>query len=452
MRQLFSQALTLKLLKLLFGEAFLLADGNPVTNFNVDFAVDNTTNNINIIGNAGGNEIWGNAGNNIIDSLGGKDTLHGGAGDDTYIIHNANAKAVGGGTDTVVSDVSVTNVDNFANVENFILTGTVDIDAKGNDLDNHITGNSGKNALDGGAGNDVLDGGAGDDQLTGGLGNDTYYVDSIHDVIVENANGGTDTVISSVAFDLSANVNIENLTYTGTANLDGTGNALSNLMIGNAGINHLNGGEGNDTLNGGANADVLTGGNGNDTYYVDNAGDQVIESSATGGTDTVMTSVSYTLSANVENITAIGSVGLTLTGNALNNTLLGNSGANKLDGGAGSDTLTGGAGNDSFIFKTAVKKGNVPDHITDLAKGDQVDLSHSIFKHVGSGSEAHPKHVASEFFHFGKSAATANQHLISDGHTLWYDADGVGGQKQIAVAVFDHKITEKVLAADLYLI
>src|SRR5439155_8014079 len=96
---------------------------------------------------------------------------------------------------------------------------------------------------------------------------------------------------------------------------------------------------------GGMGADVMAGGAGNDTYIVDDSGDSVIEN-AYEGNDTVVSSVSYTLGANLENLTLAGSADLSGAGNALNNVLLGNAGGNTLSGGAGDDYLDGGAGND----------------------------------------------------------------------------------------------------------
>lgn len=134
-------------------------------------------------------------------------------------------------------------------------------------------------------------------------------------------------------------------TYSGTGSVSVTGNAMTN---------HLTGGAGEDTLDGGAGADVLTGGGGNDTYYVDNVGDQVVEA-AGGGTDTVHTTVSWTLTAGseIEKVVADGTTNIALTGNAHAAELDGNAGVNRLDDGGAADTLIGGGGPDTYVVHNA---------------------------------------------------------------------------------------------------
>ncbi|MFZ3019434.1 MAG: VCBS domain-containing protein [Gallionella sp.] len=291
------------------------------------------TANLDGIGNALDNSITGTGGNNVLDGGAGVDTLAGGAGNDTYIVDNTAdvvTENAGAGTDSVFASADYTLSDN---VENLTLTGGA-VSGTGNALDNLITGNAGDNALNGMAGNDTLDGGAGVDAMAGGVGNDTYYVDNTADVIAENLNEGTDSVYASATYTLSDN--IESLTLTGTANIDGTGNALNNAISGNSGAN---------VIDGGAGADTMTGGAGNDTYIVDNAGDTTVEA-LNAGTDTVLSSVSYTLASNVENLTLTGAANINATGNELNNILIGNTANNGLYGLAGNDTLTGNTGND----------------------------------------------------------------------------------------------------------
>lgn len=147
-----------------------------------------------------------------------------------------------------------------------------------------------------------------------------------------------------------------------------------------------------NTLQGTAAADILIGLNGNDTYIVNNAGDQVVEAANGGGGDTVQTSLTtYTLAANVENLTFIGAstaASVIWTGNELgnvitsgggNDVLTGLAGNDVLNGGSGNDTLTGGGGNDRLNggagTDTAVFTGGVTDHTFSLVGGNVVVAS-----------------------------------------------------------------------------
>ncbi|MCL9801695.1 serine 3-dehydrogenase, partial [Pseudomonas sp. AKS31] len=134
---------------------------------------------------------------------------------------------------------------------NLILLGSANLNGTGNSVNNRITGNDGNN---------ILDGGLGADSLIGGLGNDTYIVDNYGDTVTETSTlaGEIDTVRSSVAFTLGANV--ENLVLTGNNVINGTGNNLNNTLTGNDQAN---------TLDGGLGADTMIGGGGFDSYYVD---------------------------------------------------------------------------------------------------------------------------------------------------------------------------------------
>jgi len=151
----------------------------------------------------------------------------------------------------------------------------------GNDT---LTGNAIANVLTGNGGNDTLTGGGGVDTLAGGAGNDTY-VNPAGDSITDTA--GVDTVQSNSSFSLAAFGAIERLTLTGTAAINGIGNALNNLISGNSGANTLRGGDGNDTLTGGNGADVLVGEGGNDRLDGGAGGDTFRFAKAAAGTDTI---------------------------------------------------------------------------------------------------------------------------------------------------------------------
>ena len=194
----------------------------------------------------------------------------------------------------------------------------------------------------------------------GGTGNDDYIVDDIGDIVDENLSDpdDVDIVESSISFSLmnSAHVfgAIENLTLTGTENINGTGNTLNNTIIGNSGANELKSYAGNDRLDGGAGADNMIGGTGNDTYVVDSA-DDTVDETGSSGTETVEASVDFSLMTSTkvlgtfEKLTLTGLGNIKGTGNELANTIIGNSGANVIDGGAGADTIDGGAGADNMI-------------------------------------------------------------------------------------------------------
>jgi Ca2+-binding RTX toxin-like protein len=257
------------------------------------------------------------------------------------------------------------------------------------------------------AGNDVLYGAPTNLDMRGGDGNDTYYVNSANQHATEyyhDGHGGLDTVISTVDFTIGAN--IENLTLSGTASINGTGNTIDNIITGNAGDNVLtggggndklyggdgndtligasgndllDGGNGNDTLIGNGGADAMTGGDGNDTYYIDNASQSVVEyyHGGLGGIDTVYSSISYKLPDNVENLHLTGSANINATGNAAVNIIYGNIGNNIINGGAGNDSLWGGGGSDTFVIDRA----SGTKTIGDFGAGDTLDISAYLAAH-----------------------------------------------------------------------
>ena len=242
---------------------------------------------VNATGNELSNALTGNAASNTLDGAQGADNMTGGAGDDVYLVDNAGdtvVEALDEGTDTVFSSINYTL---SSNVEHLILAGSSGLSGTGNALDNVIIGNSAANNLAGGAGNDLLDGRGGADTLSGGAGDDTYVVESSGDTVVENAGEGIDTVQSSITFDLSTRPNVENVTLTGTANINATGNAGVNMLIGNVGANVLTADAGDDYLEGGAGADTMAGGSGNDVYWFDSGSGADVIQDASGSQDTV---------------------------------------------------------------------------------------------------------------------------------------------------------------------
>ena len=395
-----------------------------------------------------------------------KDTLVGGAGNDTYVLSRADLvrEAAGGGTDTVQASINYTL---GANVENLVLTGTANLSGTGNGLNNVITGNAGNNVLNGAGGIDTvsyanatgpvtvsltsttaqatgfgsdtlsnfenltgsafndrltgnalanrIDGGLGGDTMTGGGGNDTYIANASTDIVVEAANAGSDTVVSSVNWTLGST--LENLTLSGSTATTGNGNSASNVLTGNGIANTMNGAAGNDTVNGGAGNDsllgstgndrldggtgndTLVGGEGSDVYVTDSAADIISETGTTAGdVDTVYAGVNWTLQGTLENLTLTGSAAVG-GGNAQANVILGNAAANTLsssagddtvsggsgndtiNGSTGSDRLTGGTGNDVFVLNSRVGSDNITDFVTG---GDDLRITQSSLR-IGDG-------------------------------------------------------------------
>jgi len=334
-----------------------------LTGANIISGTGNTLNNI-IMGNSADNTLTGSAGNDTLTGGDGNDSFNVDSGTDTVTdlasgdalvvskgaTVNATVSTAGFTATAATSNAGTANLTSAGFTVNLALasgtngyavanTGAAAAFVGSNNAD-ILTGGAGNDTLTGGAGNDTLNGGAGVDTLLGGYGNDIYIVDSITDTITEASNAGTDTVQSSVTFSLAAIANVENLTFTGTSAINGTGNTLNNVITGNGA---------NNSLDGGAGVDTLMGGLGDDTYIVDSITDTITEAS-NAGTDTVQSSVTFSLTAiaNVENLTLSGTSAINGNGNGLDNLLVGNSGNNTLTGGDGNDTLTGGAGNDTL--------------------------------------------------------------------------------------------------------
>ncbi|WP_167684739.1 M10 family metallopeptidase C-terminal domain-containing protein [Parasedimentitalea denitrificans] len=341
------------------------------------------TTSIDLTGNELFQLIYGNAGDNRLDDGGGAnlDLLTGYAGNDTYLVNAVGTSIYensGEGTDDQVHttvDFALASDNDIEVLKAADRVATTALALTGNALSQEIIGNDGANTLDDG-------GGAGADNMTGHAGDDLYVVGNAGTTVTEAESEGNDTVNSAVSYALGAFV--ENLSLLGADDLDGTGNELANTLIGNSGANYLEGSgandtltglAGNDTLDGGTGADGMSGGTDDDLYIVDDEGDTVIEGKDEG-IDTAESSISRTLSTNVENLTLTGSNNTDATGNALGNILVGNDGDNVLAGKDGEDTHSGGEGSDTFVVSRELFTGPMGDQFSDFQFGiDRLDLS-----------------------------------------------------------------------------
>ncbi|MES2493918.1 MAG: calcium-binding protein [Pseudomonadota bacterium] len=323
-----------------------------------------------------------------------------------------------------------------------VRSGTGDADTlSGSPFADEITALGGDDQLTGSDGDDRLNGGAGNDSIDGGSGQDTVtYADAAAGVKVDLGFIGMPQATGGAGIDTLAD-GLEGL--SGSAFADAlTGNALGNQIAGLAG---------DDRLDGSGGADTLAGGLGNDSYAIDDPSDIVIEA-AGEGTDTVNAAASFTLSANVENLTLVSDGAIDAAGNGLANILTGNGAANVLRGlaghdllsggagddiligGAGNDLLSGGAGADAFRFDLLETTDN-RDTIRDFNHGvDRIELVREAFAALAT---ERPGAFLPHEFALGTAATAASHRVIYDQASglLWYDPDGIGAAAATGLAL-----------------
>jgi Ca2+-binding RTX toxin-like protein len=306
-----------------------------------------------------------------------------------------------------------------------------------------VNGTAGDDALAGTDGNDTLDGLGGIDTMNGMLGDDTYFV-TANDVLHDS--GGIDTVMSGVSWTLGTG--FENITLTGTANINATGNELGNLAIGSSGANFFNLRTGDDTIQAGGGNDRID----LSRFGTASYGDEVIDGGA--GFDLVsfhtgsgaLSAVVVDLAAGtamgggqggtgsasltgVERVIGTDAFGDRLSGSAAAERFEGRGGNDTLSGMGGNDTLVGEAGQDMFVFASAPGSGNV-DLVMGFAAGsDEAAFDNTVFTALGADGDfaaGDARFAAGAGFTSGRDASDRIVYNTSTGN-LYYDADGSGG-------------------------
>jgi len=334
-----------------------------------------------LTGSTGNDTLSTGWGNDTLDGSGGNDSMIGGAGDDYYYVGSSGdvvVEAINGGVDTIelaIAGAPQTSYTLAANVENLVvsayagramgnaLANRIELAGSGNvdggDGNDTIIGSAQNDTLAGGAGNDVIVAGGGADQVDGGAGQDRLVVmGNLSDYVIDKLAGGK-LGITSTALG-------ESIVVTGVEQIEFKDGTRAVTLLPTTGNDSLAGTDGDDTLDGGAGNDTMSGAKGNDTYYVDSKGDLVNEQSAAGYDKVYVRLDSYALTANVEELHALGSANFAGTGNNLNNAFYGNGGNDTFIGGDGDDSIMGLAARDEY----SVKRLNATDtQLTKLADG-----------------------------------------------------------------------------------
>jgi Ca2+-binding RTX toxin-like protein len=433
-----------------------------------------------IIGGLGQDKLYGNEGVNGLNGRSGNDTLYGGnvtdtilggegndtgfgnGGDDTIIGNSGSDKLYGAGGNDLIFGDDATGIDLPA----LLTTYNIPVDGEEVSAAIRIT-----NTWWGGFQAEIT--------VTAAVSVNTWDVFLKSRFNIDSIWGAATTAEASwtegVVYDLG-NANWNGSLYAGQKTTIGftarTGvngvvdaahilaglsitNSLSSISLSDSSISNTLG----NTMRGYAGADTLVGTSANDIFYVDDRNDRVIETSSSSTKDKVVTSVTHTLAANVENMSTSGSAAINLAGNNLNNVIDGNSNKNSINGGSGDDTLNGGAANDTvagstgndrlsggagndrlsgglgkdyFVFSDKLNKVSNVDTLTDFSvKDDTVLLENAVFTKLRKTGT-----LSKEYFAIGSTAKDGNDYVLYDKGTgyLRYDADGSGKGASIIFA------------------
>jgi Ca2+-binding RTX toxin-like protein len=338
-------------------------------------------------------------------------------------------EAAAGGTDTVISTVSLTLAEN---VDNLVLGGAAALNGSGNTAANVLTGNAANNQLAGQAGNDTLSGGLGNDTLNGGIGNDLLSGGAGLDLFVFNSllASNVDTISDFAAGDLfqldrtiftalSAGATLTAAEFLAGAGVATATNAQQRIL--------------HNTTSGALLYDADGNGTGQALQFASVAVGAPISAAVfqlTGAANPPPPPTPGVINGTAGANNLVGGAGNeTLNGLAGNDTLNGGAGNDTLNGGSGSDLLTGGIGSDSFRLADAPGATNI-DRITDFALGDRLLISGSAYTGLTLGAVTATQFIEVRSTRGPVVSATAATRLIFDRDTgnLFHDPDGTGAQ------------------------
>jgi Ca2+-binding RTX toxin-like protein len=179
--------------------------------------------------------LSGGTGADTLEGLDGADTLDGGEGDDLV----SYAAAAGAVTVNLATNLvtGASGSDVLSGIEHVL----------GGPGADSLLGDAAPNKLLGGNGADTLEGGLGEDSLIGGFGNDLFTISDTLDVIIEAANGGADTILTSVSMTMPDHIEALRIA-TDVSGVSLTGGAGNDILVGNGLTNTFNGGTGDDVI------------------------------------------------------------------------------------------------------------------------------------------------------------------------------------------------------------